>query len=106
MFRSSFAAGAIAVMAAVPATAQSPTGSPSNGMSNGTMSNGNMSSGAMQATMTCDQMLAKEQEHSANGTGAKLTVAQNETAMANKARAAGDEAGCKMHAQNALNALK
>ena len=103
MFRSSFAAGAIALAVAAPAIAQTPTG---NGMSNGTMSNGNMPSGGNMATMTCDQMLAKEQEQSGNGTGAKLTVAQNETAMANKARAAGDEAGCKMHAQNALNALK
>jgi hypothetical protein len=103
MFRSSFAAGAIALMAVAPAFAQSPTG---NGMQNGTMSNGNPPTGGNMATMTCDQMLAKEQEQSGNGTGAKLTVAQNETSMANRARAAGDEVGCKMHAQNALNALK
>jgi hypothetical protein len=106
MLRTTLVAGAAAVLLALPALAQNSmsAGSSSNGM-NGTMSNGNMSN-AQASTMTCDQMMAKEQEHSANGTGAKLTVAQNETAMANKARSAGDEAGCKMHMQNAINALK
>ena len=50
--------------------------------------------------------MTKERAHTANATGAALTIAQNEMVLANRAHDAGDQAGCKMHTQNALNALK
>ena len=84
MFRSSFAAGAIALMAVAPAAAQSPTGSSSNGMANGTMSNGNVPSGAMAATMSCAEMMTKERAHTANARGAALTIAQNQMILADR----------------------
>ena len=99
MLRIPLAAGAMALLIAMPAFAQ-------NTMSGGSMnSNSNMSSSDKSA-MTCDQMMAKAQSMSANGTGAKMTMMHNEMNMAQQAKAKNDEAGCKMHMMKAMGDMK
>lgn len=97
MLRISLVAGAATLLLAMPAMAQNSmsSASPSNSMS-----------AADTSSMTCDQMMAKEQTMSANGTGAKLAMAQKERTLATQAKGSGDEAGCKMHMTKAMNALK
>ena len=97
MPRIPLAAGAMALCLAMPAFAQNTMSSPPAG---GAMSSGSMSS------MTCDQMMAKVQRMSASSTGARMTMAQNHMHMATMAKQKGDEAGCKMHTQQAMDALK
>lgn len=107
MIRISLASGAVALVLAMPAFAQNTMSSqpqsppPNQPMSStGSMPSDNMSS------MTCDQMMAKAQSMSMSATGARMTMAQNETHMATMAKQKNDEAGCKMHMTKAMSYMK
>lgn len=97
MLRISLAAGALALSLAMPAFAQ-------NSMSGGMNSNNGMQSDSMSA-MTCDQMMAKAKASTTTGSAAKMTMMHNEMAMAQKAKAKNDEAGCKMHMEKAMDEM-
>jgi hypothetical protein len=84
---------AMAVSLALPAIAQNSMSSP-------------MSSSGSSSGMTCDQMMAKEQKMSGASTGARMTIAQNHMHLANMAKQKNDEAGCKAHVQQAMDAMK
>ena len=96
MPRISIAACATVICIAVPAAAQNTMSGPS---AKSTMS-------TTASTMTCDQMMAQEKRMSMSSSGARMTMAQNERHMATVAKEKGDQAGCKMHMQNAMKVLK
>jgi hypothetical protein len=98
MLRFSLAAGAMALCFAVPAFAQNTMSSPPAGTAP-------MSSGGMSG-ITCDQMMTREQAMSTSATGARLSLAQNETILARRAEAQKDDAGCKMHMEKAMKVLR
>lgn len=83
---------AVAVCFALPAIAQ-------NSMSSSMSSSG-------PSAMTCDQMMAKAQRMSSSSTGARMAMAQNQMHLAKVAKQKNDEAGCKAHVQQAMNAMK
>jgi hypothetical protein len=107
MLQISLAFGALALVLAVPAFAQDTMSSqPQSPPPNQPMSaTGSMSSDSM-SSMTCDQMMAKAQSMSMSATGARMTMAQNETHMATMAKQKNDEAGCKMHMTKAMSYMK
>jgi hypothetical protein len=96
MLRIALAAGAVALCLASPAFAQGTMSGPSTAS---TMKAGD-------TTMTCNQMMAKAQSMSTHGSGAQMTMMQNQMNMAKQAMANKDDAGCKMHAQKAMDAMK
>lgn len=103
MLRIPLAAAALALCLAVPAFAQGTmSGPPSQA---GAMQSGNMSSNNM-SSMTCDQMMAKAKSMTTHGTAGQMTMMQNQMSMARQAEAKSDEAGCKMHAQKAMDVIK
>jgi hypothetical protein len=93
MLRLSLAAGAVALCVAIPAFAQ------------GTMS-GPSTMKAADTSMTCNQMMTKARSMSTHGSGAQMSMMQNQLSMASRAMANKDEAGCKMHAQKAMDVMK
>ena len=98
MLRIPLAAGALALCLAAPAFAQGTMSGPSN--QTGAMQSNNMSS------MTCGQMMAKAKSMTTHGTAGQMTMMQNQMDMARQAEAKSDEAGCKMHAQKAMDVMK
>jgi len=58
------------------------------------------------SAMTCDQMMAKAERMSASSTGARMAMAQKQMHLAKMAKQKNDEAGCKAHMQQAMNAMK
>jgi hypothetical protein len=103
MLRISLASGALALVLAMPAFAQNTMSSqPQSPPPNQPMS----STGSNMSSMTCDQMMAKAQSMSMSATGARMTMAQNETHMATMAKQKNDEASCKMHMTKAMSYMK
>lgn len=72
-----------------PAQTSSPA-APANGMS----------------SMTCDEMMSKAQSMPASAPSGRMTMAHSEISMAQMAQAKNDDAGCKMHAMKAMDAVK
>ena len=100
------AALAATLFAAVPASAQY------NSMSGSSMSNSNATangnamstgtSGSGNANMSCQAMMAKADAMTQPTDLTKKSAAQKDMAEAKSARAAGNEASCKMHVQAAI----
>ncbi|MBV9571919.1 MAG: hypothetical protein JO056_11830 [Alphaproteobacteria bacterium] len=101
MSRMSIAIGALALTLSMPAFAQTATTPPAGGAMTGPSS-----TSSSMSSMTCDQMMAKEESMAGNASGARLTAMQNHMSMARQAKAKGDEAGCKTHVQMAMDAMK
>ena len=98
MLRMSLTAGGVALCLAVPAFAQGSMYGPSNGTT------GSMPSNDISA-MTCNQIMEKVKLMSISAPGATMAFKQKEMRAARAARANNDEAGCKMHAANALRLM-
>lgn len=105
MLRIPLAAGALALVVAMPALAQNTMSGPSQSPPpvRATTPPGSMSSSSM-SSMTCDEMMAKAQAMPGSASG--MAMAQHEISMAQMAQGKNDDAGCKMHAMKAMDAMK
>lgn len=100
MSRMSLTIGALTLALTTPVFAQNapPAG--------GAMTGPSTAPSSSMSSMTCDQMMAKEQSMATHATAPQAAAAQNHMGMAQQAKAKGDEAGCKTHAQMAMDAMK